>query len=236
MRPVRGMSYDQDDSIMYLTDLKDLRKQLLNEEIFKDYTSAVVENDPEKTALDEELERYDKIESKDDDEKELESLRRNCLIHMNSRAWVGGFTLKQTILYKSYCKNCIQYFVCKAEEDQQPLNHLISMREYKIGALTHPSKSANKMFKIADEIFHVNKRKVKDDIINAMTKLIIDDVLQQISDIPQCHLRVIINKFVITLWNISHKYQTTSELQSNKTLTKDSSNASKSMKAKYDIK
>ena len=31
MRPVRGMSYDQDDSIMYLADLKNLKKELQEE-------------------------------------------------------------------------------------------------------------------------------------------------------------------------------------------------------------
>lgn len=261
MRPVRGMSYDQDDSIMYLADLKNLKKELQEESNKNDPEDEKIEVREDDGVLqllqDESLSLSNGPKGVDELKRDMDFLNEksskleqfslsfvgelsllhfgnNCVcITFNEILPLGGMILKRTIHSRSFCKDCINYFTSKDGSKTQSKNLLISMREFKKGALVDPSEPANKMFAIAEDLFRQKRNGMQ---TNTLSDLVFEEVKKQIPDVITCHLKIILTRFITTRthWNLTRESQ--QDIKTNKRITKSSAEGSASMKAKYTCK
>ena len=78
---------------------------------------------------------------------QLDSLDKNSL------AYLTGYILKHTIMLSSKCETCRIAFTSNVDSPLQEANTLISIKDYRAGALVRPSEVANAMFERAEKIF-----------------------------------------------------------------------------------
>ncbi len=114
---------------------------------------------------------------------------------------LAGYVLKKTILTKSSCSTCTKYFVNKSQESEDKnLNQIIVQKEYKEGALVHPSQMANKIFINAEALFKKNREtwaKSKNQVNILATKIslsLLEDFKSEA--VPQCHFLLMLRRFI----------------------------------------
>ena len=230
IRRVKSGSYDQDDDNAHylsgLTDLKEYhRLKLLEREEAEENLEIPIDNTGATTEQsDDELDRAFFDES---NPYELNLAEKCSLIHF------GGYVLKKTILTKSKCVKCISYFVTN-EISKNVTHTIINERDYVAGALTRPSETACEMFEAAEETFRKYvKNWHKDE--NCATKLsttIILKLVSLIEDVDQCHLKIIIDRFVRARLHFWNDYENRRLKPMNVENIKSAANASKSSKGK----
>ena len=230
IRRVKSGSYDQDDDNAHylsgLTDLKEYhRLKLLEREEAEENLEIPIDNTGATTEQsDDELDRAFFDES---NPYELNLAEKCSLIHF------GGYVLKKTILTKSKCVKCISYFVTN-EISKNVTHTIINERDYVAGALTRPSETACRMFEAAEETFRKYvKNWHKDE--NCATKLsttIILKLVSLIEDVDQCHLKIIIDRFVRARLHFWNDYENRRLKPMNAENIKSAANASKSSKGK----
>ena len=153
--------------------------------------------------------------------------------------YAAGYFLYKTILKgKSHCANCKEAFITSHVDDDQVENTLMRAKDFKEGALTRPSVLGNTVFKLAEDFFsmHYSKLSGKKGITEKMTQLIIKKLIEKIPDITQCHLSIIIRRFVTArlMWKLNN--ETSHEIEAQKVVISNEANSSRTMKAKNTIK
>ena len=141
------------------------------------------------------------VEDFEEDEEYFNSIGFNPedFTEENSLSYVGGYMLRKTIFYgKSQCDDCTERFIDKSGEKDQESNTLINMREYTDGCMISPSRSANLIFDIAEGVFRDKRESIKKKtgICNALTNLAFTSVQTQLPNIPVCHLKLILSRFL----------------------------------------
>ena len=113
-------------------------------------------------------------------------------------SYLTGYLLLKTICNQSKCEKCKALLVAD-ENDTQPCNQLIRLRDYKLGALCRPTELGNSMFQLAENVFrvqqekliHQKKTRLGDKISSAI-------ILQWKENFPQattCHFKTMANRF-----------------------------------------
>ena len=128
-------SYEKDGCTNYLTDLKAFKKA-------KAERVAAILDDNNQASGDDLLEANEDVAF-------AEAIADDLIVEedeaeINALAYFAGYLLHKTIMSRSECTTCQEYFVAD-ENDQQLCNELIRLRDYRVGALCRPTKVANEM-------------------------------------------------------------------------------------------
>ena len=171
-KKVKGSSYDLDVTDEWLADLESLKKMQResNSDELKD------------------IEHFKSIDFNPMDFSEMAAL-----------ANLAGYILYHTILTTSKCKTCMKSFVEGEDDEPQGVNGLIDSRDlsdYGTG-LTRPNTLANKMFLTAEETFRLHRNDLKGQVkLTDKFKFLILRSLRQKYEFPECHIKIIIGRFV----------------------------------------
>lgn len=169
---VKGGSYDSEDS-SFLIDFDSFRKVLENEQ-----------NEEEEV-----------IENLLDANISLENISEK-----NSLAYLAGMILKRTILKANkVCNACSSAFISKEQGTNEDYEDLISLKEFKNGALTKPTKIAFEMFYDSEAIFRSNESVVgqNDRLIgNKITTNVLQFLREKFKQVPDCHMDKIFTRFI----------------------------------------
>ena len=114
-------------------------------------------------------------------------------------ASVASYILRQTVIPKPKCESCISSFVIGQNcEDDQEINCLIKMKEYKKGVFVKPSPLANRLFQAAEALFISNRDNYhgRKDIVNELSERICEFLPDKVENLPTCHLGKIVRRFV----------------------------------------
>ena len=106
----------------------------------------------------------------------------------------AGYVLKKCIKNDNYkCKTCIPVWIDKDNHDLE--NSLIDAKEHSEGALTRPSKLANKVFCDMEAMFQRNReeyqgRKNQVDILKV-------NILENLNyELPDCHVKKTVGRWL----------------------------------------
>ena len=115
------------------------------------------------------------------------------------------------------------------------MNSLIDHTEYKEGALTKPTETANEVFRIAETLFRYHRHRLigQQKMGERMTKIILENLPTKFGNIPSCHLKVIFKRFVKIRFHFWTNFENSVAQQDEKYLIIGESNSSRSMKAHY---
>ena len=215
---VKHSNYDIDETGFYLADLDSIKDMVAEEE--KDDSFVI-------------------------DLAKAEFFAPPDWLEKSSLAMFGGWVLKVTIVLPAYmkrfkpslrttkCDVCIKAFVLKYTDDDQEVNDFIQMREYKKGALVHPTVMANEMFLHAEKIFRAAwKLLPKHKNLNEkLTSKVVSACSGKFEQLPLCHLERILGKFVEVRLHFYADYIDGKLQKISKRAIINSANASKSTKA-----
>ena len=113
-------------------------------------------------------------------------------------SYLTGYLLLKTICTQSKCDKCKSSLVAD-ENDTQPCNQLIRMRDYKLGALCRPTELGNNMFQLAENVFRVQQEKLihqkKTRLGDKISSAIILQWKESFPQAPTCHLKTMANRF-----------------------------------------
>ena len=164
-------SYEEDDSIEFLSNLEDFKS--VEKNLADEGDDIMVE--------------FDKSEFDPQDFAEDATL-----------AYFGGSLLK--LLVKDKCERCEKMFIVH-ETESQKVNLLIKLRELKTGALVTPTEVANLMFKTAELTFRATRVDLLESNKNLekkLVKIVMDELKKDIPSLQTCHLESIMSKFMRT--------------------------------------
>ena len=122
----------------------------------------------------------------------------------------GGWVLRVTIvcpprmkkikpsLRSPKCHVCLKAFVVDCIDDDQEVNDFIDMKEYREGTNVRATVLANEMFLHAETIFRSvwAQFSKQDDLTEQLTAAVISACTEKFEDIPICHLKNILGKFI----------------------------------------
>ena len=219
-KEARGSSYEMDDGTSYLVELKDL-KLLKNVDKIED-SNEIISNE------------NDDITS-DEDSEFLEQVSNEVTNEEHALARLSGYVLYKTIKKTTCnCRTCIDYYTT-SHETEQSVNSLIDHTDYKPGALTRPSEIGNAVFKQAEIVFRLNRKKLcgKPKMGQKMTELILQNLPVNFGNLPKCHLELIFKRFVKIRFHFWINFQNSIDQRDQKYLIVGESNSSRSMKAKF---
>ena len=148
-------------------------------------------------------------------------------------AYLGGFMLKRTIVnMKTKCTKCIAAFVVGLE-DKQIVNHLITLIEYKAGALVRPSVLANKMFFQTETLFRSSIDSVitGKGLTDRLGDAVVDHLKANFPEAPKCHIAKIFKRFVKVRLYFEGEHRNSHLQIKNSADIQGKTNASKSSKA-----
>ena len=177
LKASKHSSYDQDEDGNFLTDLREFKEALKevekDEDILDDEDLAFVYG----TTIDIVLE--------------------NDVAEDNAKAFLAGYTFKKTICSQSKCEKCESVFVTDHLLDDQECNILISLRDYKPGALKRPSKIGNELIKCAETVFRIERDRLvgQDGIGNKLAAKFLAQWQREFPDLPTCHLKLIAERY-----------------------------------------
>ena len=131
------------------------------------------------------------------------------------------------------CPVCLKAFVIDCIDDDQEVNDFIDMKEYREGTNVRCTVLANEMFLHAEKIFRsawaqFSKQK---DLTEQLTAAVISGCTEKFEDIPICHLKNILGKFVHVRLYFYADYIDRKLQKVHKRAIRSSLNASKSSKA-----
>ena len=213
IRKVRGSSYEDDEGVAFLTSLKELKIY----EKMKKIEWSNQENDvpiPVKKNQKSNLPKEQKEDAK--------FFKSHTLNLEESDYWsfnyFNGYILRKTILSQSKCDKCSDALVTRNANSQNSAHTLIKMREFKPGALIRPSCKAISIFNICEQNFqnYRDKWNLRKDYAPKLTKHIIANVNEHIKDVPQCHLKIIVYRWVRARIHKASKFDTEKYSKSNK--------------------
>ena len=210
MGNVAHANVEVDQNATWLTDLQDLKN---------------VENEHNK----------EHIETKADIDF-LKAKKITDTVEQSSLAYLSGYILKKTIAGKkstSQCPECEKAFVVSIESDDQSVNSLITLKEYKEDVLVRPSKVANQMFLQSETIFRNNVKlfPTGTGLIDLMQNAIVEHIKAYFpSTIPHCHLSRIFRKFAKSRLYFEGEFKSAQLLVKNKKEIEGKAYASKSSK------
>ena len=216
---VKHSNYHIDETGFYLADLDSIKEMVKEEE--KDDDSFVI------------------------DLAKVEFFAPPDFLEKSSLAMFGGWVLKVTIVLPAYmkrfrpslrttkCDVCIQAFVLKYTDDDQEVNDFIQMREYKKGALVHPTVMANEMFLHAEKVFRAAWKELPKhkNLNEKLTSKVVSACSSKFQQLPHCHLERILGKFVEVRLHFYADYIDGKLQRMHKRAIINSANASKSTKA-----
>ena len=166
-RPNAGSSYEDDGATCYLAEFRDIKK------IEEEKMAEQIEDEDYFIAQQYEPGDFDDV---------------TTLMHH------AGYVLKKCIKNDKYkCKTCIPIWIDKDNHDLE--NSLIDAKEHSEGALTRPSKLANKVFCGMEAMFQRNReeyqgRKNQVDILKV-------NILENLNyELPDCHVKKIVGRWL----------------------------------------
>ena len=231
----KGASYEA-DQCDYLTSFKDVKK---TEKTWKAILEVFEpEEDFDEEPLDEEIHKIvEEIENDPESERDTAFMNKHfgVLAKEASLAYVGGYFIYAVILKKEKpCKKCANSFTTSHESDNQMENKLVGLKEFKEGALKRLSKVGNQMFKIAELIFNERRDalKGKSDITKKLVDEIVKEVSKAISEIPTCHLKQIMQRFITARIHWWLSQESAIEIESHKDIIRNEANSSRCQKQK----
>ena len=139
-------------------------------------------------------------------------------------------------MLSSKCETCRIAFTSNVDSPLQEANTLISIKDYRAGALVRPSEVANAMFEKAEKIFRSQRDSLAGQkmIWNKMTTMILEVLKEEFTEVPTCHLRIIFHRFVkarFHFWADFTDIRSQKEQKKNIDSEANSSRTSKRMKA-----
>ena len=147
----------------------------------------------------------------------------------------GGFIIKISIYDSENVLQCVKCFTdltIPKDNDEQEVNDLITMTEYKSGRKVRPSSLANAMFTRCEEIFRSlwktlpNEKRLNDKVTNSLLKV----VSEEFPSVPLCHRKRIVHKFAKVRLFFYGRYIDNHLQKKNKKFFQGSANSSKSSK------
>ena len=171
-KKIKGSSYGFDDTDQWLSDLLS----------FKELKNVSNDDDP----------IYDQIrESIDSQQLDLDD-------HA-SLASLGGYILHHTIRTKSKCDTCKGSYCSIDSDEPQIFNTLIDSRDINddFFGLIRPTVLANRIFVEAEKVFKAARESLKNQrrIEDKLTDMILGHLSEMLT-YPECHIKVIIKRFV----------------------------------------
>ena len=233
MKRVKGSSYEDDEHVAFLVDLKSFKE---HEEVRK-----VMQEDAEEEEIPistDPIRRIEQLTEAEEDDTYFETFKIEFDPKDGSFVYFCGYVLRKTILGKSECKECICQWVTTKIDTKNELYTLIDLREYKEGALIRPSQKAIDMFTIAEKVFRAHRDEWKNES-NAATKLTdraLTIIENSYSTVKKCHLRIIISRFLRARLHFYASFETRKEVPKNATNIRSAANASKSTAANQAFK
>ena len=237
MKKVKGSSYEDDEHVAFLVDLKSLSEYLEVQKVLQNESSEEeipISSDP--------IRRIQQLTETEEDDTFYEKTKIDFDPKDGSFVYFCGYILKKTILGRSECKlvlnNCIGQWITKVINTENELYMMIDQREYKEGALTRPSLKAIEMFTIAEKVFraHRDEWKNEKDVATKLTDRALRIIEDTYSSVKKCHLRIIIARFMRSRLHFYASFETRKELPKNAANIKSAANASKSTAAKQVFK
>ena len=230
MRKVKGSSYDDDDHVSFLADLKSLKE-------YHQELQVVITEESEEISVTTPVTIRELSELEEDDTF-FETWQNDFDPSEGSFIYFCGYILKKTILKKQGCKECIGQWITTKIDWKNENYTFINLREYKEGALTRPSQKAIDIFTIAEKVFreHINGLKNTENVASKLTDralLIIEDTY---STVKKCHLKTIMSRFLRARLHFFARRETKREVPKNKTNIQSASNSSYSTAAKAALK
>ena len=233
MKRVKGSSYEDDEHVAFLVDLKSFKE---HEEVRR-----VMQEDAEEEEIPistDPIRRIEQLTEAEEDDTYFETFKIEFDPKDGSFVYFCGYVLRKTILGKSECKECICQWVTTKVDSKNELHMLINLREYKEGALVRPSHKAVDMFTIAEQVFRAHRDEWKKES-NAATKLTdraLTIIENSYSTVKKCHLRIIISRFLRARLHFYASFETRKEVPKNDTNIRSAANASKSTAANQAFK
>ena len=177
LKASKHSSYDQDEDGNFLTDLREYKETL--KELEKD----------EDILDDEDLEFVYGTT--------IDIVLENDVAGDNAKAFLAGYTYKKTICTQSKCVKCESIFVTDHLLDDQECNILISLRDYKPGALKRPSVLGNELIKCAETVFRIERDRLvgQDGIGNKLAAKFLNQWQREFPTLPTCHLKLIADRY-----------------------------------------
>ena len=163
----------------------------------------------------------------------------------NSLSQFIGYVLKKTVLSATkICETCKKQLISTEDDidqNDQVLNTLIFLKEWRKGALTKPSELANEIFHFAEKLFKANRDKYKNqkNIHQRFVSFLHQEIsskyqaIGRIDEIPKCHMRDIISRFMkgrLFFWaNFMNQHE--QKLTVNRIVIEEESHSSKTGRA-----
>ncbi len=114
-------------------------------------------------------------------------------------ASIASYILRQTIMSQSSCETCKKVLVADPRvEDEQEINCLIKLKEYKKGIFCRPTVVGNLLFQAAEALFMANRDyyRHRENIVPEISERICELLPDKVQDLPTCHLGVIVRRFI----------------------------------------
>ena len=192
LRKVRGSSYEDDEGVSFITGLKELKlyhdMQDMEWQIAETEVAIPVDKKliPQKRTEQQENEAYFEAH-----QCQLEQSEYWSFVHYS------GYILRKTILSQSECDICGNYMVTN-EVTNKSAYELINKRDYKVGALTRPTQAAIQIFQYAEANFkHLRGEMQGSKTFSIdLTNRIIKNINEKMENVPQCHLKLIVSRWV----------------------------------------
>lgn len=195
---VRGASYERDDAKEWLTSF-DAYKKLQEEDDKEDIANSNFFTQAEFTPQDftEEI----------------------------ATSYLAGFCLKR---FSESCQNCSTFWTETSDTSDHILNALINVKEFVKDALVHPSDIGHEIFHYGEFLFKTNRDKqgTKKGLRKVFTTFLVEKINLNYENIPQCHFKQIIDKFIKTRLNFYAEYMNSVALDFNKEDIESEANAS----------
>ena len=134
----------------------------------------------------------------------------------------------------SKCDKCLEFYVTKELNDGKVCNTLVQFKEFKEGSMVRLNPMGDWLFKVIEGIFQLYRDKLKgEEITEPITKKILEKVeTARSGQLPQCHLKMIIQRFLngrIHWWTAD---ETEKNKESEKEYLKNEAMSSKTQKSK----
>ena len=170
----------------------------------------------------------------EDVEFEYQDVMERDLADENALSYALGVVFRRTICSHSHCLKCIAAFV---RDSPQDLSHrlIAEKTKYSGGALDiYPNAVAYTIFmRIFENYFDANWKKLTSpDVHDKFLDTIHQDIVKQYPDIPKCHLRLILQRF-LKFRTIFKAGGLNRVVKDNKKRAKNEAQASKSMAGYY---
>ena len=194
----------------------------------------------EEPEIDEELEHLTDVGFDPNDFTNFEEFAER-----NAHSSFVGYVLYKVVLCATKvcdtCKKQLISEIANIDENDQQLNNLIFMKEWRKGSLTKPTQLANEIFHYAEELFKANRDKYKNQkhIKERFATFLLQQIITKyqeigrISEIPRCHISTIISRFMkirLFLWaNLLNQRE--KNLPVNRTVIEEESFSSKTTRA-----